>query len=61
MEWKYGELTQRVIAYAMEVHRVLGTGFPESVYARALQVELSSTEIFAAREYPLHLFLKDIS
>jgi len=34
------ELTGRIIAAAIEVHRVLGPGFLESVYENALAIEL---------------------
>lgn len=34
------DLTGRVIGCAMEVHRVLGNGFQEVIYQRALAVEL---------------------
>src|SRR5262245_13786904 len=35
-----GELTYRVIAAAMEVHRTLGPGFLETIYQRGMEVEL---------------------
>jgi GxxExxY protein len=60
MEWKYGELTRRVIACAMEVHRVLGAGFPEYVYRRALEIEFETASIASQSEYPLPLFFKGI-
>ena len=60
MEWKYGELTRRVIACAMEVHRVLGPGFPEYVYQRALKLELDTNGVLAEPEYPLPLFFKKV-
>lgn len=58
MEWKHGELTRHVIACAMEAHRVLGTGFPEYVYRRVLQIEFESDNIASESEYPLPSFLK---
>jgi GxxExxY protein len=40
MEFLHGDLTQAIIGAAFEVHQVLGYGFLEKVYQRALQVEL---------------------
>ena len=40
MALEYEELTSRVIAAAIEVHRRLGPGFIESIYEHALVVEL---------------------
>jgi len=41
----HGGLTGKVLGAAMEVHRVLGTGFLESVYEGALAVEFKIREI----------------
>jgi GxxExxY protein len=37
---EYEELTERIIGAAIEVHRRLGPGFLESVYEKALIIEL---------------------
>jgi len=34
-QYKYSELTARIIGCAMEVHAVLGNGFQEVIYQRA--------------------------
>ena len=39
-EFLHGDITGQIIGAAFEVHRVLGYGFLERVYQRALQVEL---------------------
>ena len=39
-EYKYSDITQRIIGCAMRVHSVLGCGFPESIYRRAMVIEL---------------------
>lgn len=37
-EYKYSDLTERIIKCAMEVHSYLGNGFMEVVYQRALDM-----------------------
>ena len=41
-EFKHGEITEKIIGAAYEVYRVLGYGFLERVYQRAMKVELES-------------------
>jgi GxxExxY protein len=43
-------LAQRVVGLAMKVHRTLGCGFIESVYANALLIELRKAGIAHERE-----------
>lgn len=40
MDLKYQDITQDIIGAAFEVHNILGYGFLEKVYQRAMQVEL---------------------
>ena len=44
------ELSYRVIGAAMEVHRVLGAGFLESVYGDALAIEFEQCGILFEKE-----------
>lgn len=52
------ELAKQVIGAAIEVHRVLGPGFLESVYEEALSVELSTRNIRFARQVAVDLNYK---
>ena len=47
------DLAHRVIGAAIEVHRLLGPGFLESVYEEALCVELTLRGIRFARQLPI--------
>jgi len=55
-EYKYSELTGKIIGSAMEVHKILGNGFQELIYQRALHIEFSNSNISAVREVemPIH-------
>ena len=44
--YKHSELTGKIIGCAMQVHRILGSGFQEAIYQRALAVEMSENGIF---------------
>lgn len=54
------DLTHQVIGCAMEVHRMLGNGFQEVVYQRALAVELELNGIHFAREFEMPIFYKKV-
>lgn len=51
-------LTHAIIGCAMEVHTVLGNGFQEIIYQRALAIELESKGIDFRREQEMPLFYK---
>ena len=48
-------LTETIIGCAMKIHRTLGSGFLESVYANALAHELGKASISYERETPIHV------
>ena len=58
-EYKYSELTGRIIGCAMEVHRKLGNGFQEVIYQRALQIELQLADIHFQRDYEMPIFYRE--
>jgi len=49
-DYPHSELTARIIACAQEVHRVLGPGFEEIFYQRALEKELRAAGLECERE-----------
>jgi len=51
-------LTYQIIGCAMEVHNVLGNGFQEVVYQRALSIEMGLRNIEHRREFEMPLFYK---
>ncbi len=57
--YKYQELTHNIIGAAMEVHKILGNGFQEVVYQRALAIELNIRNIHFEREKEMSLKYKD--
>lgn len=57
-QYKYSELTSRIIGCAMTVHSALGNGFQEVIYQRALQIEFHSNSIAFEREKEMPIYYK---
>jgi GxxExxY protein len=53
------KITHEIIGCAMEVHRILGNGFQEVVYQRALSIEMRLRGIGHHREFEMPLLYKD--
>lgn len=55
-EFKYKEITEKIIGSAMKVHAALGNGFQEVIYQRALEIEMKDAGLNFAREFsmPVH-------
>lgn len=58
-ELKYGDITEKIIGCAFEVHKFLGNGFQEVIYQRALALELTKAGLEFAREIEQPIHYKD--
>ena len=58
-EYKYSELTSRIIGCAMIVHKTLGNGFQEVIYQRALEIEMNRTGLSFSREFEMSIFYRE--
>lgn len=57
-QYKYSELTGKIIGCAMRVHSALGNGFQEVIYQRALEIEFSDMGIPFSREHEMPVYYK---
>ena len=51
----HAEITDRIIAAAITVHKLLGPGFLESIYEEALAIELNLMEITYQRQQAIEI------
>ena len=58
-QYKYSEITSRIIKSAFEVHKILGNGFQEVIYQRALEKEMRLANLAIQREYEMPVLYKD--
>jgi len=58
-EYKYSALTEKIIGCAMEVHKLLGNGFQEVIYQRALAIEFDLQGLSYEREKEMPVFYKE--
>lgn len=59
-EFKYAEITKKIIGAAMKVHTTLGNGFQEVIYQRALEIEMPKWELSFVREFSMPVFYDGI-
>jgi GxxExxY protein len=57
-EYKYSELTGKIIGCAMKVHSALGNGFQEVIYQRALEIEMADSGLSFSREQEMPVYYK---
>lgn len=58
-QYKYSELTSKIIGCAMAVHKTLGNGFQEVIYQRALAIEMQLAVIEFSREFEMPIFYRE--
>jgi len=58
-QYKYSGLTRKIIGCAMEVHKILGNGFQEVIYQRALTKEMDLQNVSFSREHEMPIFYKE--
>ena len=60
MELEHKDITEKIIGAAFEVYNVLGYGFLESVYRKAMQVELHQVGFKCEAECPIKVNYKGV-
>jgi len=58
-QYKYSALTEKIIGSAIEVHKILGNGFQEVIYQRALEMEMNLQGLRFSREFEMPIFYKN--
>ena len=56
----HSEITAKIIKSAMEVHHVLGNGFQEVIYQRALEIEMTAQGLDFTREHEMKIYYKGV-
>ena len=57
-DYKFKEVTEKIIGAAMKVHAALGNGFQEVIYQRAMEIELEETYVQFKREFEMPIYYK---
>ena len=57
-QYKYSDITERIIGCALKVHNTLGSGFQEVIYQRALGIEMRDVKLNFEREKEMGIFYK---
>lgn len=58
-QYKFSELTSKIIGCAMEVHKRLGNGFQEVIYQRALEIEMRLGKLDFTREHEMPISYRE--
>ena len=58
-QYKYSELTSKIIGCALTVHKTLGNGFQEVIYQRTLAIEMNISGLGFSREFEMPIFYRE--
>src|SRR6056297_3627709 len=58
-EYKHKELTHKIIGAAMQVHSLLGNGFQEVIYQRAMEIEMPLYGLNFNREFEMPIWYRE--
>ena len=59
-DYKNSEITSRIIGAAFKVHNHHGNGFPEIIYQRSLEIEMSFRSIVFEKEKSIKIYYRNI-
>jgi GxxExxY protein len=57
-EYKYKDITGKIIGAAIQVHKFLGNGFQEVIYQRAMEIEMPYFGLNFKREFEMPIFYR---
>jgi len=57
-DYKYKTITGDIIGASMQVHKILGNGFQEVIYQRALEIEMPNYNLNFKREFEMPIFYR---
>lgn len=60
-EYKYSDLTDKIIKIAIDIHKNLGPGFVEKIYQRALYLEFKNSGLKFTREKQINVEYKRVN
>lgn len=58
-QYRHSQLTSEIIGCAMKVHATLGNGFQETIYQRALEIEMRLKGLQFNREFNMPIYYRD--
>ena len=60
-DYKFSDLTDKIIGIGINIHKELGPGFVEKIYQRALYLELKDSKLRFTRERKLIIYYKKVN
>jgi GxxExxY protein len=58
-DYKYGEITEKIIGASFRIHGALKNGFQEVIYQRALELEFKVMDLDYSREFEMPIYYLD--